>query len=421
MLYLESFVHRVKLAEIVSRWMVNQPEPGDVEQLKTIVNFNSYIARIWVDRLAKRMFWGMHGKLPRSFGARSKGQLKDFAVEHPTYITPRIAQMVTKYNKFPEDFYRETPMDGRVYFNLDQGTTRYVGSTRNKRFRRVAEKGSRRIVEYMFERIRGHADDLAEERAQALGIPKNLMITSPEEMEDEFRHAERRLIKSIKKRTIQSEMPVLAIPDVVGIKVIAEASEYQQVLDVLDADPGFKLLEAERHSGTYNAVNLRVAHMLPRDLLRSRPPSDDFLRILTARGFDAATVEEQYLDFIEQAEDHVLLEVIVCDFEEFMESEIGRAMHEDRVLAQRADNEYRAHLATSVRYLMDYMFTLCIAPVQPPVTDVPIKLWVKYMPDTMDNLVRGLFGVPVDASFEPNGDGLMAPEEVTPIMDRVIG
>ena len=51
MLYLESFVHRVRLAEIVSRWMVNQPKPTDVQELKTILNFNSYIARIWADCL----------------------------------------------------------------------------------------------------------------------------------------------------------------------------------------------------------------------------------------------------------------------------------------------------------------------------------------------------------------------------------
>jgi len=41
MLYLESFVHRVRLAEIVSRWMVTQPKPSDGQQLKIIVNFNS--------------------------------------------------------------------------------------------------------------------------------------------------------------------------------------------------------------------------------------------------------------------------------------------------------------------------------------------------------------------------------------------
>ena len=421
MLYLESFVHRVKLAEIVSRWMVDQPRPHDVRQLKTIVNFNSYIARIWVDRLIKRLLRGMTGTQVLSFSARSKGQLKDFVVEHPRYTSRRIEEMIARYKRFPEDFYRETPFDGRVYFNMVNESPVFMGSMRIKRFRRIAEKGSRRIVDYMFDRIRAHADDLAEERADRLGIPKHLLITSPEEMEDEFRHAERRLIKSIKKRTIQSEMPVLAIPDVVGIKIITEERDHLSILNALASDPAYKLLEEERHSGTYNAVNLRVAHILPRDLLRAHPPSGDFLQILSARGFDPTTVEDQYQRFLDEAEDHVLLEIIVSNFQEFMESEIGRSMHEERVLHQRSDAEYRSHLATSVRYLMDYMFTLCVAPDQAPLNDVPLKLWVKYMPDTMDRIIRDLFDVPTDATFEPNGKALMAPDEVTPIMDHLPG
>ena len=418
MLYLESFVHRVKLAEIVSRWMVDQPRPHDVRQLKTIVNFNSYIARIWVDHLIGRLLRQMHGSKPLSFPARNKGQLKDFVVANPNCTSRRIDEMIARYRRFPEDFYRETPFDGRVYFNMDSGRPTFVGSTRIKRFRRVAEKGSRRIVDYMFDRILRHADDLAEERADSLGIPKHLLITSPEEMEDEFRHAERRLIKSIKMRTIQSEMPVLAIPDVVGIKIITEEKNRESLLDALGSDPAHKLLEEERHSGSYNAINLRVAHILPRDLLRAHPPSGDFLHILQARGFDPATVDDQYQRFLDEAEDHVLLEIIVSNFQEFMESEIGRSMHEERVLSQRAASDYHSPLATSVRYLMDYMFTLCLAPEQAPQAEVPIKLWGKYMPDTMDHLMRDLFGVPTEATFEPNGESLMAPDEVTPIMDQ---
>jgi len=96
MLYLESFVHRVHLAEIVSRWMVNHPKPTDVQQLKIIVNFNSYIARIWVDYLSRELLSGLYGKEPGSFVAKTKGQLKDFVVENLTYANPRIEEMVSR-------------------------------------------------------------------------------------------------------------------------------------------------------------------------------------------------------------------------------------------------------------------------------------------------------------------------------------
>lgn len=400
MLYLESFVHRVELAEIFLRWMVNQPRPEDVLKLKSIINFNSYISRLWMDRMARDLLQGLHGKEPRSFKARTKGDLKDFVVKHPQYTNSRIEALRSHYTRFPEDYFRETPFDGRIYYNLEQGEPLFVASTRFKRFRRIAEKGSRRIVEFLFKRIREHANDLASERAQRLGIPKEQLITSPEQMLEEFQHAERRLIKSIKKGTIQAELPVLAIPDGAGVKLIAEEDQYQRLLGLLEADPRFRVLEKESHTGNYNAINLRVGHIIPRELLLRHPPSGPHLEILVQRGFDRAQVGREYQKFLETAEDHVLMEIIVSDFGEFMESELGRAMHEERVLAQRSNREYRGMLASSVRYLMDYMFTLSIAAAQDPVVEVPIKLWVKYMPDTIDRAIRDLFNVPSDSSFD---------------------
>lgn len=419
MLYLESFVHRVRLAEIVSRWMVNQPKPSDVQQLKIIVNFNSYIARIWVDLLAREILEGMYGKEPLSFIAKTKGQLKDFVASHLTYSNPRIEEMVARYHRFPEDFYRETPFDGRVYHNIEAGEPIFLGSTRIKRFRRIAEKGSRRIVDFMFDRIRANADLLAEERARRLGIPKTQLITPQEEMIEEFRHAERRLVKSIKQGTIQSELPILSIPDVVGIKLIAEQDQLQRLQDLLKNSSSCRLLEQEHHSGNYNATNLRVAHMIPRALLAARPPAGEHLRVLAARGFDPQQVASEYAEFLEGAEDHVLLEIIVSTYNNFLESEIGRSMHEERVLTQRSNSEYRSSISQNVRYLMDYMLTLCLAPGQDEMIDVPIKLWVKYMPDTMERLVRGLYGAPTDSSFDNNNTEAQAVSLPPPVLDQV--
>jgi len=173
MLYLESFLHRVRLAEIVSRWVVNKPQAEDVRVLKEIVNFNSYTARLWVDEFATRILSQLHGKAPFSFLCKTKGQLKDFITEHPLYHNERIDGLIRDYGDRPENYYRGTPFDGRVYcIDHGDGLPQYVGSTRIKRFRRIAEKGSRRIVDYMMQRIRANADALAEERARKRGIPR---------------------------------------------------------------------------------------------------------------------------------------------------------------------------------------------------------------------------------------------------------
>ena len=402
MLLLESFVHRVPLSEILSRWMIGRPEKGDVMRLKEIVNFNSYIARLWLDWFARDTLRAFQGVEPTRFTVRTKGQLKDFVVAHPRYTSPRIEEMLQRYRRYPEDYYRDTPIDGALYVNPVGDGFAFVGSSRIKRFRRIAEKGSRRIIDFMLTRIRANADVLAEERARSLGIPKEQLFTPKEMMVEEFNHAERRVLKSIRQGTIQAELPALGIPDVAGVKMIVEGDEYARFFEMLRAMPGLRILEEERHTGNYKGVNLRLACALPKARLLAEPPHEEYLRVLTYRGFDARKVQRQYREFVETGEDEVRLEMIVVDFQEFLESEIGRCMHEDRVQTQRSHHEYNGHLATNVRYLMEFILSLCRAPACADFDEVPIKLWVKYMPDTIERVVRNLY-VPQEFYFDTAG------------------
>jgi hypothetical protein len=126
------------------------------------------------------------------------------------------------------------------------------------------------------------------------------------------------------------------------------------------------------------------------------------VRVLEYRGFERAAIGRRYREFVKGAEDTVRLEMIVASFEELLESEIGRSMHEERVTAQRAHREYNGHLATNVRYLMEFLLSLCRAPSNDDLDEVPIKLWVKYMPDTVDRAVRSLY-IPQDCFFDTAG------------------
>ncbi len=390
MLRLDSFAHRDALAELIGRWVVNRPRPGDVCELKQIVNFNLYAARLWVDHLARELLRGLHGQEPAWRVARSKGEYKDFAVEHLSYTSPRIEELCARYRRFPEDFYRETPVDGGFYTVLAQGEPMLAACSRVKRFRRVAEKGSRRIVDFLLQRIRESADQLADERAQQLGVSRRLLSSPPEVMAEEFAHAERRVIKGIKQGRIADELPMFSIPDVVGLKLIIEDSSYPRLQQILSGLP-CQVEETEFHSGQYNAINIRLAYRLPRQLLLEHPPHGPYLRLFAHRGFDPAEVPGAYRRFVASAEDEVGVEIIVSNFQEYLESEIGQGMHEERVLSQRRHPDYAGHLAANIRYLMEYILGLCRAPGMAEVDEVPIKLWVKYMPDTVEQLIRGLY------------------------------
>ena len=387
---LEGFIRRQELAEIVSRWTVNRPRPGDVLALKQIVNFNFYIARLWVDDLAVQLLEQLHGTEPDWTRIQAKGEIKDFAAAHPTYTNPRIDEILDSYRRFPEDFYRETPVDGG-YYTVTEGAIQLAGSTRIKRSRRIAEKGARRMVDFILGRIRANAEVLADERARRLGVHRSKLVTTPEQMVDEFAHAERRVIKSVKQGTIESELDVLPIPDVVGIKLIVEEDRRERLMEILGEYEGCRVIEVERHTGNYTADNIQVAYRLPLQMLRSRPPTSFATDVLAQRGLDPATLERDYLAFLDGAEPEVVVEIIVSSFGAFLESEIGRSMHEDRIQHQRAHPDYTGHLATNVRYFMHYLFDLCRSPGNADVEDVPIKLWVKYMPETIEQMRWNLF------------------------------
>ncbi len=391
MLLIDSFIHRTSLSELIARWMIGRIAPGDVMRLKSIINFNGYIARLWIDWFARDLLERFHGVVPVRLPVSTKGQLKDFAISHPRYTTARIEQMRLAYGRFPEDYYRDTPIDGVLYAAAFGDRQEFVGSSRIKRFRRIAEKGSRRIVDFMLDRIRANADLLADERAHSLGISRDQLITSPEMMAEEFSHAERRILKSIKNGAFRPDPLSLSIPDVAGVKIIVEPPEHERFRELVIRMPGIAITEEERHAGDYNATNFRLIYSLPKERLLAEPLSDAYLRVLAYRGFDKAEVSHQYRDFIEKGENEVGFEMIVANYQEFLESEIGQSMHEERIQAQRSHRDYNGHLATNIRFLMEFMLSLCRSPWCTDLEEVPVKLWVKYMPDSIERAKRKLY------------------------------
>lgn len=400
MLLLESFTHRERLAHIIARWMVNQPADGDVRTLKRIVNFNMYMIRLWLPRVLRTLLGELHGgQVPTARMIRHKGDLKDFLVDNLTYSTPRIEELCGRYRRWPEDFYRDTPVHGAYYTIPGERGPVFVGSSRIKRFRRIAEKGSRRIVDFLLERMRKNAEEFADERARTLGIPREELVT-PREIElEEFVHAERRVIKGIKRGTIHREMPLLHIPDVAGAKVILEGDLDARLVEILENTLPCEVVEVERHRGDYNASNIKVRYRLPKDLLLASPPRQRYLDVLAWRGFDRDRVAAEYREHIEQCEDEVYLEIIVSNFAELIESEIGRCMHEERIVSLRRDAEYNGFLATNVRYLMDYVFGLCRSPSNCECTQLPIKLWVQYVPEAIEQILLEPY-IPLEGYFD---------------------
>jgi hypothetical protein len=390
MILLGSFLHHEELADILGRALEDRMRPGDAVRLKVIVNLNAYFERVYSTRFAERLFRHVAGDNVSNRSIRTKGELKDLLVAHPWYTNDRINELIARYRDYPEDYYRETPYEGRVFTVGDP--LRYVGSRRVKRIRRIAEKCARRLIDYVLEQIRRRADELASERAHRLGIPRDQLVTPPEEMVEEFKHAERRILKSIRDGLFVAAMPQFYIDDVVGIRVLVDQETNRKFEDWLGAAHDLSVVDEKRFSGNFSGRNMVVAWKLPLDELLSQPPDEAACTTFIQRnvGPNPAAIRRMYEDMIRTSSGYVRFEILTIDYEQVLEAEIGRSMHEEHIQAQRDRKEYTGRLAQNVESLMVYLFAFAQSSL-PDLEHLPIKLRGSYLDDYVISSLRELW------------------------------
>jgi hypothetical protein len=393
MITINSFLHREVLNDIIRRWMYDEARPSDADWIARLVHFNHVYVSRYLDLFSVRIFREIH---PQFFcrTVRFKGDLKDALVADPPYRNERIDELILDYRQNPGRFYRETPFHGTLYFTRRNGFAAYIGSSRIKRARRLAEKSARRIIDQIFDRIKSHADTLADERARLLGIPREKLLTAPEDMTEEFLIAERRVLDDLReKRPIAEDGGILAINDVAGLKVVLEASEQRKLIEILGRFPDCEIVEEERHDGRYNATNLIIRFRPPREEILAMPLGPDILNVMQGRGLPSGEANRSFAEFVRSGEDTVMLEIIFSDYQEMLESEIGRCIHEDRIIEQRLRQQYRGPLARNIQYLLEYLFVFPVSH-QRELGELPIKIWNRYLPDYFDEILKQLFHIP---------------------------
>lgn len=393
MITISSYLHRDCLRDLIRRWMYNDLQANDVEKITRLVYFNNaYISRylpVFSELVFSQIFQGpIH-----TFKARLKAHLKDVIVQNTPYRNPRVEAMLSAYCEEPGNFYRETPFHGTLYFHRGPDSYRYIGGSRIKRVRRLAEKSARRIIDWIYANIKQRADRLAQDRARRLGIQFEALVTPPEDMVEEFVKSERRLLEDLKNGRPITDDPPLIINDVAGVKVIVEDSERHRFLHRMSTAPNCELIEVEPHTGRYNAVNLIVKYRPDREALTIHPLSEPLNRLMRVRGVPPEEAHRRFKEFVLGGEAHVHVEVIVCSYQEMLESEIGRCMHEDRIMRQRLEQQYRGQLARNIEFLTRYLFAFP-ASAQRELAELPIRVWNRYLPDYFDEVLQELFDVP---------------------------
>jgi hypothetical protein len=136
-----------------------------------------------------------------------------------------------------------------------------------------------------------------------------------------------------------------------------------------------------------------VRYAPPREEILSHDLSEKIIDVMRLRASRPGDSNREFAEFVRSGEDHIYLEIIVSDYEEMLESEIGRCMHEDRIIEQRLRQPYNGHLAKNIEYLMEYLFVFPYS-AQYELGELPIKLWNRYLPDYFDEVLRKLYHIP---------------------------
>ena len=167
-MYLTSFAHRDRFFSIAERWFCGRPEPDDARSLTEILICDVFIIRETLDALSRRLLSMTNTGPFRQENIRRKGELRDLLCRDSRGPTPRVAELFSRYQKNPDYYYRETPINASVFFD-DRG--RMLGAYRVKRPKRIAEKANRRIADWIFGNVKEVAESMARDRAQSSGVP----------------------------------------------------------------------------------------------------------------------------------------------------------------------------------------------------------------------------------------------------------
>lgn len=379
-MYLSAFPHRDDLYHITNRWLSDALEPEHPLVITRIVSYDSFAA--WETLL--RFISALHDSVVHDTVERKKinlkKDLKDSICHTGIQPTERTRTLISAYMKMPELYYIRSPITGYIYYDSRH---RIISLCRFKRIRRIAEKMSRYASRYLFGE-EPHPDGIFQQPVAP-----------------EYRlESEKQLMSRLKTTGIQLPVEAVSIKDVLGMKLIDYGNGQILLESFLSFYPGTRIMEKEYHTGSYNAVHYLVDLKLDPDYLIRRFLTNTHRNEFARRGLPEEHLNEDFARFIVTGSNSVQLDLILTSFEELVESEIGRSMHETRIYRQRCRQRLYGNIPMNIEYIIEFMLTVGLSPTL-VIDEIPIKLWGRNLEDTLYYNIRKLYNIPEYCLIEP--------------------
>jgi hypothetical protein len=389
-MYLSSLIHRDLLFDIAERWLLGRLEKDDGLRITQILICDGFVLGQTLEAMVKFLLERIHGQIFKQNRIQFKGQLRDAICTSPLDGDPRVYELISLYNTNPEFFYREAPINGSMYID---GGNRLLGLYRIKRPRRIAEKANRYVANWIFQLVQNRAKEMARERAKDLNLPLEQLITPKNLMDSEFVMAEKDIARMFKDNVILLDKSALQIHDVGGIKVIADTEKLSILERELSNQLNISVNGRESFSGNYQATSLVIEVVWDADYVCRRYMELRAWRKYLNRGFSETELKKGLEPLLEGARPTLELELILSTFHDMVESELGNSLHEERIVAQRDNKLYKGYIPMNVEFLIEYLLALGVSP-HTDIERLPIKIWGRYLPDTVIDHIRALHGMP---------------------------
>lgn len=390
-MYLTAMTHRDELFDLTLRWMNDDFDPDDGNRVTRIFVYESAISAIVIERII-RFLGRFFNETLHSERILQKQALRERIIAGLSLRTSRMNALADDFHKNPTYFFPHLPVDAIA---ITTSKARLVAIGRIKRLSRVAEKVSFRLVDALFKEIQAKATLLAEKRAAAAGISLADFVSSPAAMQNDFMDAEASVAHRFKEKNIHIAREALTVNDIIGFKIIGRPEMLDRLPYLLSQEPGITVVEIERHTGDYNAVNLLLDMELPPpNTLASHLRKADW-GMASRRGLNPGDIREHVSGYVSQGSGMIRMELILTTDEELMEAEFGRSTHELRVLRLRQRQTYSGPLGQNAGYLIEFLLALASSPTI-SIPEIPIKMYGRYLPEAISSLKCALHGNIID-------------------------
>jgi len=385
-MFVTGLIHRERLFDLVTRWLADRLEPRDALEVTRVFAFESLITIPTAFQFFRDVNTSARPGPVLNRRVRTKDEVRRLIIEGVPQPSQRVRYLFEQFAESPEQYFPLTPVDMLVA-HRESGAI--VGLTRVKGIQRIAEKTSRRVADVLWGEIDRTARANATERADAYGVALEHLVSSPGEMAADFAEAEREVSNAFREGAIRFDPPQMRIDDVVAAKFVDSRENLEKLERAIAEHPRATLAEREVHSGTYRDVNLLVDLDLPHPVEiidRMRGFDWDFV---ARRGLDPARAASEFREYVESGARFFRQEIILTTPDELVESEFGRSIHEARILKQRASAPYAGRIASNASYIIQFLLRLALSPAV-SIEDIPVKMWGRYLRDTLDTAVEDL-------------------------------